>query len=53
MNNEEKYNSALEFLNKYDGLRYEAVKYFISKMSVSDLKLITDFCIETERAKRN
>ena len=46
------YKEALDLINSHDGIRFEAVKHLISRMSLMDIKLITNWCLEEERYRR-
>lgn len=45
-----RFDDAARLLNSHDGHRFEAVRYLTSKMNQSDLRLITDHCLNLERA---
>lgn len=42
-------DDALDILNEHDGRRFQATDDFISKMSMYDVRLITDRCLSRER----
>ena len=46
---EELIGQTQEFIAEKDGFRFEAVKSMLHKMSKSDLRLMTDLCLELER----
>jgi len=46
------FQSACAILNSSDSRRFEAVRQLISYMKYNDVKLITDFCLSTERTDR-
>lgn len=47
------FDDAVKFINSHDGHRFEAVRYLTSRMKQSDLRLITDHCLNLERSNRN
>ena len=53
MNSSTPFQDALDLLQSHDGMRFEAVKDMVHKMSTMDLHLISDFCSSEIRYRRD